>query len=316
MNVEIFYLDDQEDLVAGLGEELRKQVYPGLAVKLQSLSSTQLAVIDMGQRYVKLLQASIRPEKGFELSLAAFEHFGYRFYIYVYYAFAYYGAKKIERLSGLLPAVAVRNRMMLVPSGLGRDLEWAWNDQLSSPFIALEMGGAAEVDFRNRAAVDQSLAQIGRRMRADLLQEMRAYTSYRSLAEVDLTTLARDLDVDIGFAQHLLKTGAADWAFYGQLTCELDRQKIPLGRWTRVSLSIRNDSDVSLPGLIIKIAGPVEIRPTRLQADVPPRSTRKVPIALKPNESGEFPLEVVLALPDDRVFTDWLPIQHLWLECG
>jgi len=315
MNVEIFYMDDQEDLVAGLGEELRRQVYPGLAVKLQRLSSNQREVIAMGQRYVKLLQASIRPEKGFDLNLAAFEHFGYRFYIYVYYAFAYYAAKKIERLSGLLPAVAVRNRMMLVPSGLGRELEWAWNDQLSSPLIALEMGGAAEVDFRKREAAEQSLAQIGRRMRADLLQEMRAYASYRSLAAIDLATLAQDLDVDMGFAQHFLKTGAADWTFYRQLTCELDQRKIPLGRWTRVSLSIRNDSDVPLSGLIIKVAGPVEIRPTRLQADVPPRSTRKVPVALKPNESGEFPLEVVLALPDDRVFTDWLPIQHLWLEC-
>lgn len=317
MNAEIFYLDDQGDFVAGLGEELRRQVYPGLAVHLQRLSSNQREVIEMGRRYVKLLQASVRPEKGVKLDLRALEQYGYRFYIYVYYAFAYAANKRFQE-SGLhvfFPAVAVRNRMALVPSGLGRELELSWNDQLTSPFKPLEMGGAAEVSFNDGPAVKEALAQVAQATRADLLQEIRAYASYRSPGEIELPTLARDMDVDIGFLQALFKTGGIERAFYRQLTCELTPTKLAFGRWTRVTLSVRNESEVSLSDLVVKISGPVEIRPLLLQLDVAAGSVRAVPVSLKPTDRGEFPLEVVLALADEQTFSAWLPVQHLWLEC-
>lgn len=317
MNAEIFYLDDQGDLVAGLGEELRRQVYPGLEVKLQRLSSNQREVIEMGRRYVKLLQASIRPERGFTLDLTALEHSGYRFYIYVYYAFAYAANKKFQEagLRVFFPAVAVRNRMALVPSGLGKELELSWNDQLTSPFKPLEMGGAAEVDFRNAPVLAEALVQVAQATRADLRQEIRAYASYRDPGAIELATLARDMDVDLGFLRNLFKAGGMERAFYRQLTCELTPTKLAFGRWTRVALSVRNDSDVSLSELVVKISGPVEVRPLPVQLDVAAGSTQTVPVSLKPAERGEFPLEVVLALPEEQVFSPWLPVQHLWLEC-
>jgi hypothetical protein len=317
MKAEVFYMENQEGLVSGLAEGLRRQLHPALPVELRKIAwSQQREVIELGQRYVKLLQASIRPEKGFQLDITVLDHYGYRFYIYVYYAFSYYANKKFQE-SGLrvfFPAVAVRNRMALVPTGLGKELEFSWNEQLSSPFKPLEMGGAAEVDFGDRPALDDALAQVARTARADLLQEVRAYASYQSPGELDLPAVARDLGVDLGFLNVLLKTGGIERPFYRQLTCALDRQKIELGRWTRVNLEIRNDSEVSLTELAVTISGPVEIRPARLETDLPARSSRQLPVALKPTERGEFPLEVVLALPDDRVFSGWLPVQHLWLE--
>lgn len=317
MNAEIFYLDDQEGVAAGLGEELRRQVYPGLAIQLQRLSSNQREVIEMGRRYVKLLQASIRPERGFRLDLTALEQYGYRFYIYVYYAFAYAANKKFQEggLRVFFPAVAVRNRMALVPSGLGRELELTWNDQLTSPFKPLEMGGLSEVDFRNPPAVTEALAQVAQATRSDLLQEIRAYASYRSPGEIELPALARDMDVDIGFLQGLFKTGGIERAFYRQLTCELTPTKLAFGRWTRVTLSVRNDSEVSLSDLVVKISGPVEIRPLPLQLNVAAGSVQTVQVSIKPTDRGEFPLEVVLSLPDEQAFSAWLPVQHLWLEC-
>jgi hypothetical protein len=268
----------------------------------------------MGQRYVKLLQASIRPEKGFTLDVRALEHFGYRLYIHVYYAFSYYAFKRIDGLAGLLPAIAVRNRMALVPSGLGRELELNWNDQLASPFTPLEMGGAAEVDFSDPAAVSTALAQVAQTTRADLLQEIRAYTSRRNPADVDLPTLARDMDVEIGFLQHLSAADGFEQALYEQLICEIAPKKIAFDRWTKVILSVRNDSDVSLSNLQAKISGPVEVLPTRIRINVPARSAAAVPISLNPTRRGEFPLELVLVRPDEQVFSSWLPEKYLWLE--
>jgi len=269
----------------------------------------------MAQRYVKLLQASIRPEKGFQLNLTVLEHFGYRFYLYIYYAFAYYAAKRIEGLGDLLPAVAVRNRMALVPTGLGKKLERDWNEQLASPFKPLEMGGAAEVSFRDPASVEQALAQVAETTREDLLQEIRSWASFRTAGNIDLEEVSRELGVDLGYLRHLFESHGVERAFHSQLTCALEPRKITFGRWTKVILSVRNDSDVTLSELVVKISGPVEIRPTRLQLDVPARSTQTAPVALKPSDRGEFPLEVVLALPDEQVFSPWLPVQHLWIEC-
>lgn len=315
MNADIFYLDSDQRLVPSLIEGLRRHLHPALTVELHSLSSNERQVIDMAQRYVKLLQASIQPEKGFRLDLRVLEYFGYRFYIYVYYAFAYTASKKIEDLRAFLPAVALRNRMALVPSGLGRQLELNWSEQFTSPFKPLEMGGAAEVNFSDPAAVATALAQVAQSTRADLLQEIRAYASFRNPGEISLPSLARDMDVDLGFLQQMFQTGGIERAFYNQLACEIAPNKIAFDRWTKVILSVRNGSDISLSNLQAKIAGPVEIRPARIELDVPAQSAASVPISLKPTDRGEFPLELVLVLPDEQVFSPWLPVQHLWLEC-
>ncbi len=315
MNAEI-YVTGRSDVTLGatLAEGLRRHLHPGITVKLLELGSGEREVIETARRYVKLLQASIRPDKGFQLNLTVLEHFGYRFYIYVYYAFSYYAAKKIEGLQDFLPAVAVHNRMALVPAGLGRALERDWSDQLSSPFQPLDMGGVAEVDFRDAAAVEGALAEVGRATRGELLADVRAWASFRVPGEVDLTALAKDLDVDLGFLHHLLKSQAGQQAVNRRLTCLLEPRKIAFGRWTRVELQIRNDSDVSLKDLQVTISGPVEIRPSRLQLDVAAGETAMLPLSLKPTDHGEYPLEVVLALPDEQVFGPWLPVEHLWIE--
>jgi hypothetical protein len=327
MNAEIYYLDErpgyqQSSPPYGLAElvaELQAQIYPGLNVTLRPITlQGEREAAELGRQYVKLLQASIRPDKGFTLDITVLEHSGYRFYIYVYYAFAYHANKKFQEshLRVFFPAVAVRNRMALVPAGLGKELERDWNEQLTSPFKPLAMGGAAEVSFGDPAAVKEAVAQVAQTTRDDLLQEIRAYASHHNPADIDQSTIARDLKIDVGYLQHLFATGGIEHAFHNQLTCEIAPKKIAFDRWTKVILSVRNDSDVSLSNLQAKISGPVEILPTRIRINVPARSTASVPISLSPIRRGEFPLEIVLALPDEEAFSSWLPAQPpLWLEC-
>jgi hypothetical protein len=309
MKAEIYYLEEQEGLVAGLAENLRAKLYPGLQVELQKIAfSDRREIVDLGRRYVKLLQASIRPETGLQLGIRELDHYGYRFYIYVYHAFAYSMSGPLQ-LQTFFPAVAVRDRMALVPAGLARRLDWRTSEALVlKPF---EMGGASEVSFDDRPAVEAALALISQATRADLLQEIRAY---RSPADVDQPTLARDMDVDIGFLQHLSAADGFEPAFYDQLTCEIAPSKITFDRWTKVILSVRNDSDVALSNLQAKISGPAEILPTRIRIDVPARSTASVAISLSPTRRGEFPLELVLVRPDEPVFSPRLPEKYLWVE--
>jgi hypothetical protein len=80
-------------------------------------------------------------------------------------------------------------------------------------------------------------------------------------------------------------------------------------------LTVRNDSDVALPDLAVEIAGPAKIRPAHIQATFAPHSAQEIPIAIMPEDVGDFPLEVTFVLPDDKLFADWLPVHHVWLQC-
>jgi hypothetical protein len=33
-----------------------------------------------------------------------------------------------------------------------------------------------------------------------------------------------------------------------------------------------------------------------------------------PEDRGEFPIEVRLSMPEDKVFIPWLPIHYIWLD--
>ncbi len=315
MKAEIYYLEEQEGLIAGLAEDLRAKLYPALEVEPHLIAfSDRREIVDLGRRYVKLLQASIRPETGLQLGIKELDHYGYRFYIYVYYAFAYSASGPLQ-LQAFFPAIAVRNRMALVPAGLGKILQWRSSEALGAVLKSFETGGADEVSFADRPAVERALAQVAQTTRADLLREIRAYASHRNLADIDPPTLARDMDVDVGFLRHLFGTGGFEHALYDQLVCEIAPEKIAFDRWTKMTLSVRNGSDVSLSRLEAKISGEVRIRPERLLLDVPAHSTGSVQFSLKPIDRGDLLLDVVLMLPDEEVFSSWLPEKHLWLVC-
>jgi hypothetical protein len=321
MNAEIFYLEEQESLVPSLKELLRTHIHPGINVTLSKIKvpSREDDPSETGRRYVKLLQASIPPEKGLKLEVSRLVTFGYHFYIEVYYmltyaAFGYRSRRAFDKheFDCFFPAIAVRNRMVMIPEGLGKRLQRTW--EALSPFNPLEMGGVLEVDFQDEGMLHEAVSQVGGRIRADFLRELRAYASYLSWGETSLPQIAQDLDVDLGFIQHSLKSELIEVAFYQKLTCQFDRHKLSLNRWNKVTLTIHNDSDIDLSELEVEISGPAKIRPTRIQTDVPAKSSAQVLVAVLPEDIGDFPLEIVFVLPDDKLFADWLPTHHIWLQ--
>lgn len=319
MKAEVFYMADQESIVSGLRKALREHLYSGLELIEHKIApSGGMDVIEAGRQYVKLLAAAINPETGLQLGLTYLENYGHSFYVHVYYPFFYFGKEGFRKefqenqLLTLFPALALRNRMTLVPEGLGSTLDVDGRDRLS-PFNPLEMGGVIEVNFNDPHKVAEAADRAAQAARADLIREMQAWGNYRSKDEIDLPTMASKLEVDAGFLDDLFK--AHRGTFYRQFTCDLAPHKIPFGRWTKISLSITNHSEAPVSELQVKISGPVEIRPARIQLDVPAGLTQMVPVSLKPTDRGEFPLEVVLTLPAEQAFSQWLPVQHLWLEC-
>ena len=90
-------------------------------------------------------------------------------YIEVYYAFSYYGLKQFrdEQLRDFSPAVAVQDRMIMVPQGVGKLLESDGGVLL--PFKPLEMGGVAEVNFQDEMALSATAVEVAQTLRAAFL---------------------------------------------------------------------------------------------------------------------------------------------------
>jgi hypothetical protein len=323
MKTEIFYLKDNEDNLPALKGHLKRESSFNFNPVVHEIDPSRdgLETHQFARQYVKLLQASIPPQKGITLHFHELQTWEQYFYIEVYYQFGYFGYgdnRKSFQGKGLncfFPAVAIHDRMVLVPQELSRQLA-SYSIEAHSLFKTLEMGGVIAVDFVNEPELAAAIKHLTHTLREEFLQEVRAYASYQDPQEVTLTKLAKDMGVSMVFLQHALKDEILAHVKYQSLKCAFDKRKLQLNHWTKVSLSITNESDTDLTGLSVEIAGPVKIRPARIRTDLPARSMRQVEIALMPEDRGEFPIEITFALPEHKVFADWLPVHHIWLRAG
>lgn len=319
MEAEIFYLKDDDGSIPLLKELLRTHIYPNIKLTLHEFEKSGY-VRDMSQvglRYVKLLQASIPPEKGLELNFKKLATFGYRFYLECYYAFNFFSyghsnwTKELNNI--FFPAVAIRNRMLLIPGSLGEQLKCG--NIISTPFYPFEMGGVLEVNFGDKNALNEALVKVGKSLNTELRRELKSYAVHQNLRDINLSEIAEDLGVDMMFIQHSLKAEAIEHIVYNQLKCEFNLKKVSLNRWNKVMLAIANKSDMNLSDLTVEISGPIQILPSRIQVNLPAQSTVEVPIAIFPQNPGDFPLEITFVQPEDKLLSDWLPVHYIWVEC-
>jgi hypothetical protein len=313
MKAEIFFRAGQEAMASRLAALLRGR---GYAVEERSIAPSPGAsdVVQLATRYVKLLQAAIPPGEGLRLSVVSQDFAGYRIYLRVYFLFYGFSKSFQERgLDAFFPALALGERMVLVPEGLKQQL--AADRETLPVFTPFEHGGVLEARFDDETALAPLVERVDRMARADLLRELAAYASFQGGGEPDLQQASRDLGFEPSFLRETLAAGAGERGFYRRLACTLDRAELPLGRYSRATLTLENGSGEPLAGLVVSIAGPVRVLPSRLEVDLPANGRRDIPLALLPEAAGDIPLEVLLALPQDRILAGWLPVHHLWVRC-
>ena len=310
MNAEIFFHPEQESKLQAISDILAKRIHPGIKVTLQKAGHRTGKIWGEGYkqagRYVQLLLAAVPPDREFAMGVTDLY---YGFYVYSSY-FGQYRTFQGDGARVLFPAVAVNDRMMMVPEQLVTRLTAAEGLSLFRP---LEAGGLIEVDFDQPELVDKAAQKVGDALRAEAIQMVRRFTTYHPRADVNISEVANELGFDVPFLEDALEQQAGKYTFYGQLTCELSRVNFPMKRWTRVTVKIANSSDVGLRNLLVDIRGPVRIRPEQVATDVPANGAAQIDISIQPEEEGEFPIEVAFTLAEDRALRDWLPTTHVWL---
>jgi hypothetical protein len=337
MDADFFYVGTPGIAPARLLAMIAAHVDPSIALRAFDANTKDYRErAAIGSRYAQLLQASIPPEHSLSLNVVTdMDLFGSRIYIRVYWPIlvqeywqyedgtsVIYGGYSMEMhasffmhnhgLTPFFPALAIRDRMVIVPKGQNRALKGPLENQKA---LAKLRPDVTEVDFSNETKLDQAVAAVGHGLRAELRRELQAYGSFRKPGTWDLADAATHLGVTLGFLQRALQQEAPKATqLYEQLSCQFSRTEVTTGRWNKVMLKIRNDSDVDLAELTAQVIGPAEVLPARIPAAVKARSSTEVPIAVKPSDPGAFPLEIAFLLPEDQILADLLPRHQIWLE--
>jgi hypothetical protein len=336
MDAEFFYLDTPSIAPARLLAMIAAYVDSSVALRTHDANTKDYKErAAIGARYSQLLQASIPPDHSLALQVVTgMDMFGSRIYIRVYWPILIqeywqyegdipiYGGYSMHKeanffvlnqgLKPFFPALAIQDRMVIVPKGQNQILKGDLENQDALARLRPEV---TEVDFSDEAKLDEAMAAVGKGLRAELRHELQAYGSFRKPGEWTMADAAADLGVTVGFLQRSLEQEAPKATrIYERLSCEFDRAEVTAGRWNKVMLRIRNESDIDLAELMAQIMGPVDVLPTRIPATVKARSSTEVPISLKPSDLGAFPLEIAFLLPEDQLLAEWLPRHHIWLE--
>lgn len=312
MKVELFLGDDAPVVEVAVRESLAT-LSQHAELEVLHLKAREASSIPAAQRYVQLLNAStpIRADVN-RVSIM-----GWAFYLQVYWHLDDdpYGPTSMRDFHGsdfstFFPALAVRERMVLVPQAQRSVPPSMPHDPALELYLR---GDLISVDFADAAALRGALQSVSGAVQRELAREARQVRRQFPGAHPDTASLATELTVH---PDDLTQALAADSAFavaIDALDCKLDPSTIPSGRWTRVRLTVTNDQAVDLGRLDVVVAGPVRVRPEGLSVEVPASGTGDVDLSLNPEDAGEFPLEVRLSPPPDSPMREEDTVRNLWL---
>ena len=336
MNAEFFCLNTHVDTAGQLVRYLNKFVDPTIGLKVMNVESPERE--EMGRQYTKLLYASIPPERNLNIAaVTQLELFGNRIYIRIYwpmlveglyYSYSDGGIVRgvyrsiYERqfhargrgLERFLPALAIRDRMVLVPKGQNETLESMGPNEPPLPPL---QRGVIEVDFEDLVEIERAFVTIGKELRKELRQELATYKSFHLSDQSDFEKVSAHLGVPPSLLRHALREQSdAEERIYKQLHCAVEPTTIVKDIQTRLSLWIDNPSEVDLGQLRVQVRGPrsgIEINPDRVMIELAAKSRVHADFSVAATREGEFVLELLFLDADLDVPRDMLPMQQLWI---
>jgi hypothetical protein len=338
VNAEFFCLNSHLDAAGSLVRYLRQWVDPTVALRVLNFDTEWPTRDEIGRRYTELLHASVKPERqlGIE-AVTRLELFSNRVYVRLYWpmrvegyywypgmsepAFGPYVTEFEQQFHGggrgleqFLPALAVRDRMVLVPLGQNAILEGAG---ASEPAPLPLQRGVIETDFTSAAATEQAFKIVGKELRKELRNELSAYQSFQQSDRLDLDAVSAFLGVSPDLLRHALREESqAQELILRRLRCVVEPPTIVQDVQTRVSLVIDNPSSVDLGELLVHLRGPttgIEISPEWVPVLLSPESRSSTDFSIVASRVGEFVLEVLFVDAEADEQRDLLPAQQVWI---
>lgn len=339
MDAEFFCLNSHLDSAGHLVRCLTKFVDPTVALKvLNTDAEGRIGRHEIGELYTKLLHASIPPER--QLSIVArteSELFQSRIYLRIYWPmlvddfyldprtgyqvkgihWTRYEAQFHARGRGLeqfLPALAIRDQMVLVPKGQNETLEGMGLNEPPQPPMSR---GVIEVDFDDPVDLERACVTLGEGLRDQLRQELQAYQGYQLSDQSDFDTVSALLGVPPSLLRRAIREESdAKELIYNQLRCTMEPSTVVKDVQTRLSLVVENPSEIDLGRLRVRVRGPssgLEINPDRANITLGANSTARADFSVAATRAGDFVVEVLFLDSDVDAPRDMLPTQQIWI---
>jgi hypothetical protein len=269
MNAIVFMPEGEDQLFRTINHYLQEHIYRDINVRQYTISSKPEELyyndspdyimpweekiklennINKFTRYLEHMKASMVKVSDFSLGL--FNNKGQWGYV------GYANDKLFLRLSEsslhkLFPAVAIMDRMMLIPSEIHecfeKDMELSW---LLKP---LDAHGVFLTDFQDKKAIRKAVIQVGNHIKDYTARLCRRHMQARKIQVSDLDELAKLLKVDMQFL-HQFKDEIN--LPHVRLSSKVVSGPVKLETPSKVMIEIKDVSEQKVENLLVKVRLP------------------------------------------------------------
>jgi hypothetical protein len=273
MKAQIFFLKSQDDYRKEIEPLLRRYVFEDIGVERLMIGDDYCQASPAWEHkncllYVELLKASMIKVDNFDVVvgddrgnwcymggghwLGHEEGYSYSSYLGSARGWAASYLKLFQNsLNSIFPAIAVMDRMVMVPHGIheafekSRDFSWFLKP--------LDLNGVLLVDFEAAESVRESVQQTGLWVKREIAKLCRRHMSARRIRKADFRELGALLSVD---EKYLEQQEGNIFAPAIQLTPRIVSGTAQLERTSQVAVEIQNCSELTLERVRVQVKGP------------------------------------------------------------
>jgi hypothetical protein len=277
MNVEVFCLKSQSQLAVTVESLLRSHLFHGLHVQRHEIADkfSDPRVFDENeqcQHFLDLFKQSMVRMHDFEIVIANRKGNWYYMGLYQQRRAALHSPYYMEHfrrttgknpemptllelfeesMPSVFPAVAIMDRMIMMPHGVGDAIE---RSRVFPWFVKpVDVGGVVLTDFRSRDSIEEAVQQAASELKSDLRKLCRRHMVARRIKLPDFHELSRLLNVNIEY----LRMHEADLLGpVAELSARVVSGAVRTGVENQVVLEIKNESRLPLDPVIITVEGP------------------------------------------------------------
>jgi hypothetical protein len=292
LKAQIFFLKDQRNVSRQIESLLRSHLFQDIEVEHRIYDNQDAAgTRKIGKSYLELMRASTVKVGDFTVE-AAYEDGSWGYYWDQ--EEEYLLRLPRELMSMVFPAVAVMNRMVIVP----REIHKAFDapTDFAYMFKPLDAYGVVLADFDGRDAIRRAVLRVAAQIRAEVVGLCRRHMSLQGTRSPDLEELARLLDVDQEFLEDLKQEVIRPFPY---LDAHVTSGPLRLRKSSRVRLTVRYESP-SAPGMVRVQIRPPAAKPLVHYIDFSSEKTadQVIEFDVVPKTAPYFPLEVLFFLED------------------
>jgi hypothetical protein len=264
--------------------------------------------IEAIKEYVGYLNAARRnPDRTFFIPVSDGNYIKYIMVRYLNYTAV---KLDLELTDNILPAVALDNRMVIMPLGVLDKLTWEGEailkDQNEDDYF-----GISEADYLSEESLRNCLREKIAISMNNIERGIANYLGFHS-GVTEVEQIAEAMDITVACAQAVVnRIMSLD---HGELVAGFCSSRLKAKEWQSTTLCLTNNSTAVVRYIGVEIEGPVEIRKLSLQGVLPPYQSVLLPLHIKPIETGDFPLDIrLLTIEADRevlksVGVEWVTI--------